>query len=103
MIRLTQAESFFTHPPSFDNSPRPADASAADPVKFYCSLSPQQRAQLFLSTAEVAAKYGIAQRTVQDWINNGLIDAVKVGKKYQVKLQSVEDYLQRCARQREVI
>ncbi len=77
-------------------APGNSDASPADLVAVYCSLSHPQRQQRFLSTAAIADRYGIAQRTVQDWINIGSIAAVKVGKKYQVDARSVEAYLQHC-------
>ena len=79
------------------------DDSLPDLTKTYCALAPAERARRFVSTADIAAQYSIAQRTFQDWISNGLLAAVKVGKKYQVDTLSVEAYLLRCAQQREVI
>ncbi|MBI1766390.1 MAG: helix-turn-helix domain-containing protein [Acidobacteria bacterium] len=77
------------------------EATPTDLITVYCALPPRQRQQRFFSTADIATQYGIAQRTVQDWISNGLIAAVKVGKKYHVDAPSVAAYLQRCAQQRE--
>ncbi len=78
------------------------DAVPADLVTVYCALSHQQREERFFSTADIADKYDIARRTVQDWIGSGLIAAVKVGKKYRVEVLSVEAYLQRCTERHEV-
>jgi excisionase family DNA binding protein len=74
-----------------------------DLLKTYCALPDLERRQRFFSTTDIATRYGVAQRTVQDWISNGLIAAVKIGKKYHVDAHSVDAYLQWCAQQREVI
>lgn len=81
---------------------QPADLSA-NLLKMYCALPAPERRQRFFSTTDIATRYGVAQRTVQEWVSNGLIAAVKIGKKYRVDAHSVDAYLQRCAQQREVI
>lgn len=80
-----------------------AESGPGNLLALYCKLSDDQRKRRFADTACVAEKYGVSQRTVQHWVNHGLIEAVLVGRKYKVDLQSVEKYLQQCAQRREVI
>ncbi len=97
-----------THPPLLSTQasslPPPCkhDAAPTDLVTVYCALSHQQRQERFFGTADIADKYGIARRTIQDWISSGLIAAVKIGKKYRVEALSVEAYLQQCTERHEV-
>ncbi len=68
-------------------------------LAIYCSLPALERADRFISTARVAKRYGVPQRTVQHWIDYGWIVAVKVGRKYKVDLHSVNEHLRHCTRQ----
>jgi hypothetical protein len=87
------------------NSPAPAPSNNAepeDPLDLYFRLSDHQRQERFLDTDCIARKFSLSQRTVQYWINQGLISAVPVGKKkYKVDLRSVEAFLLERARQRQ--
>jgi hypothetical protein len=65
-------------------------------IDYYFELSDSQRKKYFLDTYDLAKKYGIAQRTVQEWINLGRIEAVLVGKKYKVYLPSFESHIRQA-------
>jgi excisionase family DNA binding protein len=66
-------------------------------LRTYLSLPKQQREERFADTAHVAQMTGLTQRTIQFWIEIGAIDAVPVGGKYQVSLESLEEYLEQRA------
>ena len=68
---------------------------AADLLNLYLSLPKKQREQRFMDTAHAAAITGLSIRTIQLWIERGVVQAVPVGKKYQVELSSLRDYLTR--------
>ncbi|MGH8245977.1 MAG: helix-turn-helix domain-containing protein [Gammaproteobacteria bacterium] len=66
-------------------------------LQFFLSLPGKQRNELFVNTAGAAGTTGLSQRTIQSWIEAGSIQAVRVGKKYQIYRQSLLDHLQRKA------
>jgi len=68
-------------------------------LALYCSLSAHERAERFVSTARLAKRYGVPQRTVQHWIEYGWIVALKVGRNYKVDLLSFNERLRHCMRQ----
>jgi excisionase family DNA binding protein len=90
----------------FNNRPRPyygppgterrgaAETLAAeDLLNLYLSLPEERRRQKFAKTSEAARMVGLSQRTIQMWIEGGLIAAIKIGRKYQVSLDSLRAYL----------
>lgn len=62
-------------------------------MSLYLSLAGEKRRQKFANTSEAARLVGLSRRTIQMWIEGGLIAAVKIGRKYQVSLDSLRDYL----------
>jgi len=62
-------------------------------LELYLSMSSKQRNEKFSNTAQAAELAGISQRTIQFWIEIGVIRAVPIGKKYQVDLSSLKEYL----------
>ena len=62
-------------------------------VDHYLELDPVERRRTFLSTREAARNIGVAQRTLQNWINEGKIDALRVGGRYVVPLARVEAFI----------
>ena len=56
-------------------------------------MPPQQRDHRFVDTARAAEITGLTQRTIQMWIEFGLILAVNVGRKYKVDVNSLRAYL----------
>lgn len=62
-------------------------------LPLYLELSEKQRREEFADTARAAKLFGVSQRTIQFWIECGWIRAVKIGKKHQVFLHSVTEYI----------
>lgn len=93
---------------AFDSSPhhplRPIapgpDWEDADLLDLFLGLGRDERRARFADTAQTAEMVGVSRRTIQQWIDTGLIRAVAVGHKYQVLLDSVHCYLKVCAHQR---
>ena len=69
------------------------ETNRADLLGYYLSLAPLEREELFPPTAAAAARIGVSQRTIQSWIDAGLIQAVPIGKKFRVYLESLLNYL----------
>lgn len=72
-------------------------ATPEDLLDFYLSSSLTTRKENFADTARAAELAGMSQRTIQLWIEIGTIQAVKVGHRYQVDLNSLRSYLRRNA------
>jgi excisionase family DNA binding protein len=64
-----------------------------DLLDLYLALPTKQRYEQFAGTLRAAEMAGLAQRTIQLWVECGLIRAVFVGRKYQVHLDSLWEYL----------
>lgn len=64
-----------------------------DLLSLYLSLPEEKRKQKFANTSEAARMVGLSQRTIQLWIEVGFIMAIKIGRKYQVSLDSLRAYL----------
>jgi excisionase family DNA binding protein len=65
-------------------------------VDFWFALSAKERANEFIDTSTAAELAAVSQRTIRFWIDDGLIQALKVGKKYQIQKRSVKDYIVHC-------
>ena len=48
----------------------------------------------FLTVAEVAELLKLNQQTVRNWIDQGSLPAVRVGRSFRVPEQAVHDYLE---------
>lgn len=48
-----------------------------------------------MSTAQVAERLSIATETVRNWIEDGLLDAIRVHHHYRVSRRSVEELIER--------
>jgi excisionase family DNA binding protein len=72
------------------------EPSKDDLLKLFLSLPRPERLDRFADTARTAEIVGMSRRTIQLWIELGQIRAVRVGKKYQVHLDSVHGYLNEC-------
>ncbi|MEW6207698.1 MAG: helix-turn-helix domain-containing protein [Acidobacteriota bacterium] len=64
-------------------------------LDFYLSLPSKLRKDHFAETSQAAEMTGLSQRTIQLWIEGGLIRAMLVGGKYKVSLASLKAYLKR--------
>lgn len=83
---------FYFHSSSQTSLPQ----SDEELLKRYLSLSPEQREGEFADTSRVAEITGLSQRTVVNWIREGRIRALRIGKKYQVVLATLHEYLQKA-------
>ena len=66
-----------------------------DLLSLYFEMLEEERHRQFADTAHTAEMFGISQRTIQHWIECGWIQSVNIGKKHQVYLNSVKEYLTR--------
>ena len=69
------------------------DETCADLLDIWLSLSENERKKQFISTSEAALLVGRCQRTIQEWIGDGRIQAIPAGKKYEVQIASLKNYL----------
>jgi excisionase family DNA binding protein len=69
------------------------DLLAEELLELYLSLPEKQREERFTDTARAAEISGLSVRTIQFWIESGAVQAVSVGRKYRVDLNSLREYL----------
>ena len=62
-------------------------------LELYLSLPKPDRQERFVDTAGAAEITGLSRRTIQFWIEIGAIQAVLIGRRYQIDLHSLKDYL----------
>jgi excisionase family DNA binding protein len=67
----------------------PAVSRNSDLARQYLRLSQEERRRLFLTTRQAADLLGTAQRTVQSWIMEGKLDAIRLGGRYLVHAESL--------------
>lgn len=72
-----------------------AEPTDEELLRMYLKLPTKERRELFADTSRAAELTDLSQRTIQLWIEIGAIRAVPIGKKYQVYLESLSDYLER--------
>jgi excisionase family DNA binding protein len=58
-------------------------------LQLYLSLPADQREQVFPGTTRAAKLVGISRRTIQFWVEIGKVEAISVGRKYKVHLESL--------------
>ena len=58
-------------------------------LQLYLSLPADRREQAFPSTTRAAKLVGISRRTIQFWVEIGKVEAISVGRKYKVHLESL--------------
>jgi len=75
----------------------PLGQDPAELLDIYLSLSVAEREGRFVGTTIAAERVGLSRRTIESWVDEGHIRAIRVGKKYQVDLESLRDYILRCA------
>jgi excisionase family DNA binding protein len=66
----------------------------------YLALPAGIRDQQFPNTANAASIVGLSRRTIQFWIEIGEVQAVLIGGKYRVSIDSLRDYLRRRGSER---
>ena len=62
-------------------------------TELYLRLEPGERRQTFITTRDAARDIGVAQRTLQTWIAEGRLAAVRVGGRYLVHAPSLESFV----------
>jgi excisionase family DNA binding protein len=60
-----------------------------DLVRQYLRLPADERRRLFLTTRQASQLVGTAQRTVQSWIAEGKLEAIRLGGRYLVHAESL--------------
>lgn len=71
----------------------PEDLSDDELFNLYLAMPEEQRKKRFANTWRAAKIVGLSQRTIQLWVEAGLVRAVVIGRKYQVSLDSLKAYL----------
>lgn len=71
------------------------DGNKAELLPLFLAMPLEQRSKHFADTAHTAEMFGVSQRTIQAWIECGWVNAVTVGKKHQVHLDSVREYVEK--------
>lgn len=64
-----------------------------DLLEIYLTLPHKQREQRFVDTSAAAGITGLTQRTIQLWIEFGVIRAIPIGRKYKIDTESLIAYL----------
>ncbi len=64
-----------------------------DLLEIYLTLPHKQREQRFVDTSSAAEITGLTQRTIQLWIEFGVIRAIPIGRKYKIDTESLIAYL----------
>lgn len=59
----------------------------------YLSATGEERGENFADTARAAEITGLSRRTILMWIETGKLVAIRIGKKHQVSLKSLNEYL----------
>lgn len=62
-------------------------------LDLYLGLPSKERDGMFADTARAAEIVGLSQRTIQLWIEIGLIRALLLGGKYKICMNSLRDFL----------
>jgi hypothetical protein len=62
-------------------------------LELYLTLPQKERDRRFVNTARAAEICGMAQRTVQCWIEMGFVRAIPIGKRYRVCTESLYEHL----------
>jgi excisionase family DNA binding protein len=71
-----------------------ADTSVTQELlRTYLLLSKGEREQRFVDTARAAELTGLSRRTIQFWVEIGAIKAVPIGRRYEIDLMSLTEYL----------
>lgn len=73
--------------------PGECDRDNKDLLEIYLTLPHKQREQRFADTSTAAKITGLTQRTIQLWIEFGVISAIPIGRKYKIDLESLVAYL----------
>jgi hypothetical protein len=67
-------------------------------LKLYLRLPDKARQSRFLDTSRAAEMAGLSRRTIQFWVETGLVNAILVGRRYQIELKSLIDHIRESSR-----
>lgn len=83
-LTVVQRAAAQAHSPAFNVSPL---------LNLYLAMPHKQREEQFVSTARAAEIAGVCHRTIQLWIDDGDLSAIRVGRNYRVSLDSLREYM----------
>lgn len=86
--------------PSGETQPNLANLTDEQLVDLYLDLPRKAREEYFVDTASAAEMAGVTQRTIQLWIESGLVRAVYIAGSYKVTVLSFKQYLKTRATNR---
>lgn len=74
-------------------SPTAFELTEEDLLEQYLSFPRKVREERFISTARAAELAGLSVRTIQFWIEIGFVQAITIGRKYRVDVDSLRRHL----------
>jgi hypothetical protein len=77
---------------AIDNA-QPSITPTEELLERYLALAGENRDQAFLSTAGAAELTGKARRTIQFWVEIGVVEAVFIGNRCWISVDSLKRYL----------
>ena len=96
MINRTELDQRSAHHP-----PAPAIPQSSEGLlQYYLNLPAKERDKQFANTASAAELIGRSQRTIQRWIEEGLIRAVSIVGRELVLISSLREFVQRQSHKR---
>jgi excisionase family DNA binding protein len=62
-------------------------------LELWFSLSDKERPVQFIDTKTAAQRAAVSPRTIRLWIESGRVNAVHIGKKYQIYTNSLKEFI----------
>jgi excisionase family DNA binding protein len=62
-------------------------------LELWFSLSDKERSAQFIDTKTAAQRVAVSPRTIRLWIESGRVNAVQIGKKYQIHTNSLTEFI----------
>lgn len=59
-------------------------------LETYLMLPEEKRQKLFMDTAQASLHTGIPRRTIQFWLSQGEIKAIKIGRRFFIQMDSLK-------------
>lgn len=92
---------FITNQPAITSSLNALQSKEDELLDLYLSLPVKERDERFVCTRCAAESTGLSVRTIQFWIECGNVQAIFIGRKYRVYLESLRDHLRQEMRKRQ--
>jgi excisionase family DNA binding protein len=77
-------------------SPAQSPVSLEELLLFYRRLPAAERPAHFQCTRSIAETYSVPKRTVQRWVIEGRVAAMRIGGRYLVHVESFDEFLRAC-------